>query len=146
MDKLYQTMNKKMLQLRIDADNKKSRCCWYRGDGIVMATDGYIGYILPERECYIRFTEDGHLSSMPVQVHEVLSDNLLSLKDLFIAPDGMYYKTPDPEIYINRKKADLFGKDCEIYWIPKSRGVFVVYYAGLPVGIIMGKRIKQEAD
>lgn len=144
MDKLYQTMNKKMLQLRIDADNHKCRCYWYRGDDIVMATDGYIGYILPERECYIRFTEAGHLNSMPVDVREVLPANLLSLEDLVATPDGMYYRTSDPEIYINQKKAELFGKDCEIYSMPKNRGVFVVYYAGLPVGIIMGKKLKKE--
>lgn len=144
MNRLYQTMNKKMLQLRIDADNHKSRCCWCIEDGMVLATDGYIGYILPERECYIHFTEDDHLNVMPVQVREVLPDNLLILEDLVATPDGMYYKTPDPEIFINQKKAELFGKDCEIYSMPKSRGVFVVYYAGLPAGIIMGKKLKKE--
>lgn len=110
MNKLYQTMNKKMLQLRIDADNHKSRCCWCIEDGMVLATDGYIGYILPERECYIHFTEDGHLNRMPVQVREVLPDNLLILEDLVATPDGMYYKTPDPEIYINQKRRSCSEK------------------------------------
>ena len=142
MDKLFTALNKKMLQLRIDADNHKCRCSWCYYPGLIMATDGYIGYILPERECYVRFSEDGHLNRTPVDIHKTEDADIVFLTDIVTRDGKLYYRTHEPDVYIDVKKADLF-KDCRLYAPKGSKGLFLAYYQNLPVGIIMGRRIKE---
>ena len=138
MLKLFEIMNKEAMKWALKADKHKMILRSWHRDNSTVYTDGVIAYIIPDGFNRVLLPEQYQIPGIQFKTD---NKQLEPCKEMHIDGNKTVYLTSFEHIGIDIKLLKTFP-ECQVYSVPTERGMFLIYYGELFVGVIMGKRIK----